>query len=91
MLGWMAWTWETAAFFGAIALALCAMTAIALRFPETPRRGALGLVTTRGDRLFLALLSAAWIHVLWLGLAGDPLWPAALIALAWAAALFRWA
>lgn len=91
MLAWMAWTWETAAFFGAIALALCAMTAIALRFPEMPRRGALGLVTTRGDRLFLSLLSAAWIHVLWLGLAGDPLWPASLIALAWAAALFRWA
>lgn len=91
MLAWMAWTWETAAFFGAIALTLATMTVLALRRPETPRRGVLGLVTMRGDRLFLSLLSAAWIHLLWLGLAGDPLWPASLLALAWAACLFRWA
>ena len=75
----------------AIALTLAIMTVLALRWPETPRRGALGLVTMRGDRLFLSLLSAAWIHLLWLGLAGDPLWPASLLALAWAACLFRWA
>ena len=31
------------------------------------------------------------IKGLWLGLAGDPLWPASLLALAWAACLFRWA
>ncbi len=31
-----------------------------------PRRGVLGIVTTRGDRLFISLLSAAYVHLIWL-------------------------
>jgi predicted small integral membrane protein len=91
MLNWMAWTWPTAIFFGAIATALLLMTALAIYRPETPRAGVLGLTTTRGDRLFLSLLSAAFIHLAWLGFLGEPLWPASLASLAIAAALFRWA
>ena len=47
---WMAWTWQTAAFFLFIALCLTAMVIWEKRVPGgTPRRGALGLDTTRGD------------------------------------------
>jgi predicted small integral membrane protein len=68
------------------------MTALALRRPETERVGALGLPTTRGDRLFLTLLGAAFIHLGWLALAGEaPLWGASILSLIWSAALFRWA
>ena len=60
---WMAWTWQTAAFFVFIAICLTAMILWEKRVPGgTPRRGALGLDTTRGDRLFISLLSSAFIH-----------------------------
>lgn len=38
------------------------------------RRGILGLVTTRGDRLFISLLGSSYIFLTWLGLFGTPLW-----------------
>ena len=59
----MAWTWQTAAFFIFIACCLIAMTVWEKKKPGgSPRKGILGLDTTRGDRLFLSLLSAAYIH-----------------------------
>ena len=88
----MAWTPETASFFGALFAALAAMTVLALRRPETPRIGRLGLPTTRGDRLFLTLLGTAFLHLGWLALAGDaPLWGASILSLLYGAAMFRWA
>jgi predicted small integral membrane protein len=90
-LSWMAWTWQTAAFFAAIAALVATMTALAALRPETPRVGALGLATTRGDRLFVSLLGGAFIHLAWLGLGGDPAWVALALSLAFAAAAFRWA
>lgn len=88
----MAWTWQTALFFALLFATLLAMTVLALRRPEVERVGALGLPTTRGDRLFLTLLGAAFIHLGWLALAGEaPLWGAGVLSLIWGAALFRWA
>ncbi len=90
MLNWMGWTWQTGLFFAGIALCLATLIVLALKRPETPRQGVLGLTTTRGDRLFLSLLGAAFIHLAWLGLVDDVLWPASLIALSYAACVFRW-
>ncbi len=88
----MAWTWQTAVFFALLLVALLVMTGFALWRPETERVGVLGLPTTRGDRLFLTLLGAAFIHLGWLALAGEaPLWGAGILSLIWGAALFRWA
>jgi predicted small integral membrane protein len=90
-LSWMAWTWPTAAFFGFIALCLVAMTLWELAVPGgAPRHGILGLDTTRGDRLFISLLGSAYIFLAWLGLVGPNLWGALVIALVYAAAVFRW-
>lgn len=90
-LSWMAWTWQTAAFFAAIALLLAAMTAWELASPGGgPRRGALGLDTTRGDRLFISLLGSAFIHLAWLGLVGPDLRWALGLSLVYALAVFRW-
>ena len=72
---WMAWTWQTAAFFVFIALCLTVMIFWEKKVPGgSPRRGVLGLDTTRGDRLFISLLSAAFIHLAWLGIIGSLLW-----------------
>ena len=62
---WMAWTWPTAAFFGVIAALLITFTILAIKFPETPRVGILRIETTRGDRLFITLLGAAFIISRW--------------------------
>jgi predicted small integral membrane protein len=89
-LEWMAWTWPTALFFTAVALMLLTMTALQLVWPTAERRGFIPLSTTRGDRLFIALLSAAFIHLAWLGLSDEPLWYASILALLWGAVVLRW-
>lgn len=91
LLTWMAWTWPTAAFFLFIASCLAAMTIWEIRFPGgDPRHGILGLDTTRGDRLFIALLGSAFIHLAWLALIGANLWGALILSIAYAFAVFRW-
>lgn len=90
-LSWMAWTWQTAAFFLFIGALLAAMAVWEWRSPGgAPRRGILAIDTTRGDRLFISLIGAAFIHLGWLALFGSPLWGASLISLALAFAVFRW-
>ena len=88
----MAWTWQTATFFALLLATLLVMTLLAVLRPEADRVGALGLPTTRGDRLFLTLLGAAFIHLGWLALAGEaPLWGASIVSVLYGAAMFRWA
>ena len=88
--GWMAWTFPAALFFWVIAALLLAFTWLAIRFPETPRRGVLGIWTTRGDRLVISLLGSAFITLAWLGLGGAPAWGGLIASLIYAAAVFRW-
>ena len=91
-MSWMAWTWQTAAFFSCIALLLVGMGAWEWISPGgAPRRGILGITTTRGDRLFISLLGAAYIHLIWLALFGTPLWGAAVLSLIVATIVFLWA
>ncbi|MCI0430144.1 MAG: DUF2160 domain-containing protein [Rhodospirillales bacterium] len=91
-LTWMAWTWQTATFFACILLALIGMTVWEWVSPGgMPRRGVLGLDTTRGDRLFISLLGSAFMHLFWLGLVGPNLWWALGLSLVYAIAVFRWA
>ena len=88
---WMAWTWHTAAFFAFIVTCLAAMGIWEYYAPGgSPRRGILGLDTTRGDRLFVSLLGSAYIFLAWLGLMGPPLWVPLIIALIYAFCVFRW-
>ncbi|MGP9810671.1 DUF2160 domain-containing protein [Rhodopseudomonas sp. NSM] len=101
---WMAWTWPTAIFFMALAGTLGTMTWLAVAYPEVERVGVLRFPTTRGDRLFLSLILAAVIHLVWIAVVGtDPLltlpvgegvevsslWLATLLSLLAAVAVFR--
>jgi predicted small integral membrane protein len=89
-LSWMAWTWQTATFFAVIALLLAGMAAWERQSPGgAPRRGILGIHTTRGDRLFISLLLAAYIHLVWLATTRLPLWGATVVALIVAVLVFR--
>jgi predicted small integral membrane protein len=87
---WMAWTWQTAIFFLMIALMLVAMTIWQLVSPSNERVGILRIPTTPGDRLFLTLLGAAFIHLAWLGLVGPDLWWASVVSVVYGLAVFRW-
>ena len=89
-MNWMAWTLPTAIFFTAIASALLCLTVLELLRPTARARGFLPMATTRGDRFFVSLLSAAFIHLLWMAFLDTGLLTASAIALAWAAVLMRW-
>ena len=88
--GWMAWTFPVALFFFCIASLLILFTLLAIRFPETPRRGVLRIETTRGDRLFITLLGSAFINLGWLFFFGAPLTGALILCPIYALIVFRW-
>lgn len=70
MFEWMAWTLPVAVFFSSIVLMLIGMTVWELKSPTTLRRGFLPLETTRGDRLFIGLLAAAYLNLIFIGISG---------------------
>ncbi|MGA8514166.1 MAG: DUF2160 domain-containing protein [Burkholderiaceae bacterium] len=70
MFNWMAWTLPVAIFFTCILLMLVGMTAWEIKSPTTLRKGFLPLETTRGDRLFIGLLLAAYVNLAFIGMGG---------------------
>ena len=89
-MSWMAWTWQTAAFFVFIFVLLATMAVWEYFRPGgNPRKGVFGLHTTRGDRLFISLLGSAYINILWLGLAAAHIAWCVPICVAWSYFVFR--
>ena len=82
MFDWMAWTTPLTVFFCSIGLMLCGMTVWEIKSPTLMRKGFLPIPTTRGDRLFIGLLSAAYLNLAfvavsermieWFGLEQEP-------------------
>ena len=82
MFEWMAWTLPVAVFFCSIVLMLIVMTVWELKSPTVERKGFLPITTTRGDRLFIGLLAAAYVNlafvamsekmIVWFGLESEP-------------------
>ncbi len=72
LFGWMAWTLPVALFFVAVLVTLAGMTVWQVRSPSIERKGFLPISTTRGDRLFIGLLSAAYVNLAWAGLTDLP-------------------
>lgn len=70
MFEWMAWTTPVAVFFIAIAFMLLGMTVWEIKSPTVMRKGFLPIETTRGDRLFIGLLCAAYVNLGFVGLSG---------------------
>jgi predicted small integral membrane protein len=87
---WMAWTRPVALFFAGIALLLLGMGIWEVRRPSQPRRGLLPLVTTRGDRLFIGLLGAAYVSLAWIGLSDRDPWAGAGLGLLLLLIVMRW-
>jgi predicted small integral membrane protein len=100
MFEWMAWTTPVAVFFGCIVLMLIGMTVWELRSPTVLRKGWLPIATTRGDRLFIGLLLAAYGNLLfvavsermieWFGLEQEPsIWISFIASMALLALVMR--
>jgi len=89
-LEWMAWTVPTATFFITIFLTLISMTIWQILSPTTDRKGFLPISTTRGDRLFIGLLSNAYINLAWLGLTDMTIWISFAISIVWMIIIMRW-
>ena len=70
MFEWMAWTTPVAVFFCCIGLMLAGMTVWEIKSPTTLRKGFLPIETTRVDRLFIGLLSAAYVNLAFVGISG---------------------
>ena len=100
MFNWMAWTLPVAVFFTCIVLMLIGMTVWELRSPTVERRGFLPISTTRGDRLFIGLLGAAYINLafvglseklmFWLSLDSEPsVWVSFVLSMVWLVVILR--
>ena len=87
----MAWTWQTALFFGVIALLLVGMSVWEWRSPgrrAAPRHAAVW--TRRAATACSSRCSPpAIIHLLWLALLRAPLWGASAVSLIVAVIVFR--
>ena len=100
MFNWMAWMLPVAVFFVCIVLMLIGMTVWEVKSPTVMRRGFLPIATTRGDRLFIGLLTAAYLNLLfvalsekmvaWFSLADEPsVWIGFVVSMALLALVMR--
>jgi predicted small integral membrane protein len=89
----MAWTLPVAVFFCSIVLMLVGMTVWEIKSPTVLRKGFLPIATTRGDRLFIGLLVAAYLNLAfvaisekmigWFGLEQEPsIWISFVVSMA---------
>ncbi|MEH6446565.1 MAG: DUF2160 domain-containing protein [Oceanospirillaceae bacterium] len=89
-MNWMAWTVPSAIFFSTIGTIILIMTIWEIKSPCIDRKGFLPISTTRGDRLFIGLLSSAFIHLFVVGFTSISLWIALVVSVVWVISLLRW-
>ncbi|TXH55350.1 MAG: hypothetical protein E6Q93_16255 [Burkholderiaceae bacterium] len=70
MFDWMVWTTPVAVFFSCIVLMLVGMAVGAIKSPTGSLKGFPPVAAARGDRLFIGLLTAAYINLGFVGIAG---------------------
>ncbi len=89
-LSWMAWTTPIAIFFISVLIMLIGMTIWQVKSPSLERKGFLPISTTRGDRLFIGLLSAAYVNLAWAGLTDVTQYIGAVLGFALLFVVMRW-
>lgn len=90
-MDWMLWTLPTAIFFVVIAVMLIGMTVWQIFVPTQERRGwIIPMQTTRGDRLFIGLLTSAYLCALWITVIPLTPWLLLAVVITLVAILLRW-
>ena len=88
---WMHWTWPSAAALAGLALAIVALTVWDMVAPGVKRKGFLPMATTRGDRLFIGIVTGLGVYLFWLGAVGNQLLGlASMVVVGWGVILARW-
>jgi predicted small integral membrane protein len=67
---WMYWNPASAVFFGSVFCAIAGLTVWGVRKPDPGRKGFLPIETTRGDRLFIGVISSIVVVLLWIAFFG---------------------
>lgn len=80
---WMAWTLPVAIFFSVIGGILVLMTVNEVRNPAIERKGFLPIKTTPGDRLFIGLLSSAFLNLIVVGVSDISIWYPFAVSIVW--------
>jgi len=89
-MDWMAWTTPSAWFFTGIGCILFSMVCWEILSPCVARKGFFPIITTRGDRLFISLLSAAFIHLGFIGFTEMSIWVPFVVAIVWLLIVMKW-
>ena len=89
-LSWMAWTTPIAIFFISVLIMLIGMTIWQVKSPSIERKGFLPISTTRGDRLFIGLLCAAYVNLAWAGMTDVTQYIGAVLGFALLFVVMRW-
>ena len=89
-LSWMAWTTPIAIFFISVLIMLIGMTIWQVKSPSIERKGFLPISTTRGDRLFIGLLCAAYVNLAWAGMTDVTQYIGAILGFALLFVVMRW-
>jgi predicted small integral membrane protein len=66
MFAWMLWTVPSAIAFGLIVALIIVVNIVDVFAPGYSRKGFLPIATTRGDRLYISLVSAVLAFLLWM-------------------------
>ena len=91
MLEWMHWTVPSAIGFGALFSMLGILAVVDKRSPSVPRKGFLPMETTRGDRVFISMVTMFLIVLASLRFfPNSPLWGALVVSAVVMTLLFRW-
>lgn len=73
MFNWMLWSWQSAVFFGIIFTAVIILGFMGVKNPDYGRKGFFPIETSRGDRLFIGVITDLSFLVLWVGFVGSKL------------------
>ncbi len=66
MFAWMLWTVPSAIAFGLIVALIIAINIIDAFVPGYSRKGFMPIATTRGDRLYISLVGAVLVFLVWM-------------------------
>ena len=66
MLGWMLWTVPSLIGFGLLVAIIVTVNIVDIFRPGYARKGFLPIATTRGDRVFICILSSLLVFFLWM-------------------------
>ncbi len=91
MFSWMYWTYQSAIGFGLLFGMLAVITFVDTKKPSFETKGFLPMPTTRGDRVFISVVSFFFLVLLWLRYVPDLTgWVVVIVGIVNAVIVMKW-